>query len=102
MFYFSGPCDLYYKHTMIENYAYSIVNKLEALHTDDARVVIYDRHVFIVQATGPVPATVLNIVAKRVLGSNLLNFFNEKFGEYRPKVRRQSKFEQKHFRPKKK
>ncbi len=33
---------------MIINYASSIVNKLEALLTDDARVVIYDRHVFIV------------------------------------------------------
>ena len=29
-----------------------VVNKLEALPTDDARVVIYDRHIFIVQATG--------------------------------------------------
>ncbi len=36
---------------MIINYASSIVNKLEALLTDDARVIIYDRHVFIVQAT---------------------------------------------------
>ncbi len=35
---------------MIVSYASSIVNKLEALLTDDARVVIYDRHVFIVQA----------------------------------------------------
>ncbi len=43
---------LYYKHTTIVNYASSIVNKLEeALLTEDARVVIYDRHVFIVQAT---------------------------------------------------
>ncbi len=33
------------------NYASSVVNKLKALLTDDARVVIYDRHVFIVQAT---------------------------------------------------
>jgi hypothetical protein len=46
---FSG---LYYKHTMIVNNASSIVNKLAALLTEDARVVIYDRHVFIVQATG--------------------------------------------------
>ena len=38
-------------HTTIINYASSIVNKLEALFTDDARVVIYYRHVFIVQAT---------------------------------------------------
>ncbi len=29
-----------------------VVNKLEASFTDDARVVIYDRHMFIVQATG--------------------------------------------------
>ncbi len=33
---------------MIVNYASSIANKLEALITDDARVVIYDRHVFVV------------------------------------------------------
>ncbi len=37
---------------MIVTYASSIVNKLKALLIDDARVVIYDRHVFIVQATG--------------------------------------------------
>jgi hypothetical protein len=43
---------LYYKHTTIANYASRIVIKLEALLTNDARVVIYDRHVFIVQATG--------------------------------------------------
>jgi hypothetical protein len=43
---------LYYKHTMIENYASSVINKLKALFTDDARVIIYDRRVFIVQATG--------------------------------------------------
>ncbi len=36
----------------IVNNASSIVNKLEALLTDDARVIIYDHHVFIVQATG--------------------------------------------------
>ncbi len=29
-----------------------VVNKLEASLTDDARVIIYDRHMFIVQATG--------------------------------------------------
>ena len=36
---------------MIVNYTSSIINKLEALLTDDARVIIYNRHVFIVQAT---------------------------------------------------
>jgi len=29
-----------------------VVNKFEASLTDDARVVIYDHHMFIVQATG--------------------------------------------------
>jgi hypothetical protein len=33
------------------NYAFSGVNKLKASLNDDARVVIYDRHMFIVQAT---------------------------------------------------
>ena len=37
---------------MIINYASSGVNKLKASLNDDARVVIYDRHMFIVQATG--------------------------------------------------
>ncbi len=46
-----GSCGLYYKHTMIVNYAFSSINKLEALLTDDARDIIYDRHVFIVQTT---------------------------------------------------
>ncbi len=43
---------LYYKRMTIVNYPSSVVNKLEALLTDDAGVVIYDRRVFIVQATG--------------------------------------------------
>ncbi len=45
-------CGLYYKHTMNVNYASSIIYKLGASLTDDARVVIYDGHVFIVQANG--------------------------------------------------
>ncbi len=57
IFYSIGPCDLYCKHRMIINYASSIINKLEALLTDDTRVAIYDRHVFIVQATGGVNGT---------------------------------------------
>jgi hypothetical protein len=44
----SGLC---YKHTTIVNYTSSVVNKLDALFTDDTRVVIYDCHLFIVQAT---------------------------------------------------
>jgi hypothetical protein len=46
------PSGLYYKHVMIVNYASSGVNKLRALLNYDARVVIYDHHMFIVQATG--------------------------------------------------
>jgi hypothetical protein len=42
---------LYYKHTTIVNYASSVINKLEALLTDDARGIIYDCHVFVIQAT---------------------------------------------------
>jgi hypothetical protein len=36
---------------MIVNDDARIVNKLDASLTDEARVVIYDRHMFIVQAT---------------------------------------------------
>ncbi len=45
-------CGLYYKHVTIINYTSSGVNKLKASLNDDARVVIYNRHMFIVQATG--------------------------------------------------
>ncbi len=43
---------LYYKPLMIVNDDSRVVNKLEASLTDDARVIIYDCHMFIVQATG--------------------------------------------------
>jgi hypothetical protein len=36
---------------MIVNDDSRVINKLEASLTDDARVVIYDHHMFIVQAT---------------------------------------------------
>jgi hypothetical protein len=39
-------CGQYYKHMTIVNDDSSIVNKLEALLTDDARGVIYDRRMF--------------------------------------------------------
>ncbi len=45
-------CGLYYKHITIVNDNSSAINKLEASLTDDARVVIYDCNMFIVQATG--------------------------------------------------
>jgi len=43
---------LYYEPMSIVNDNSMVVNKLEASLTYDARVVIYDRHMFIVQATG--------------------------------------------------
>ncbi len=46
---------LYYKRETIVNFASSGVNKLRATLNDDARVVIYDHHMFIVQATGAYP-----------------------------------------------
>ncbi len=45
-------CGLYYKPIMIINDDSAVVNKLETSLTDAARVIIYDRHMFIVQATG--------------------------------------------------
>jgi hypothetical protein len=48
----AGSCGLYYKHITIVKYDSSIFNKLGAPLTDDARVIIYDRHMFIVQAIG--------------------------------------------------
>jgi len=56
----SETSGLYYKRTMIVNYVSRTINKLGASLTDDARVVIYDRHVFIVQATAP--KLIFNIV----------------------------------------
>jgi hypothetical protein len=43
---------LYYKPVMIVNDDSSIINKLETSLTDDVKVVIYDRRMFIVQVTG--------------------------------------------------
>jgi hypothetical protein len=43
---------LYYKPMTIVNDDSRVLNKLEAPLTDDTRVIIYDCHMFIVQATG--------------------------------------------------
>jgi hypothetical protein len=48
----SLSCGLYYKPMSIVNDDARIINKIDASLTDDARVIIYDRHMFIVQATG--------------------------------------------------
>jgi hypothetical protein len=43
---------LYYKHVKIVNDNSSIINKWSFKLIDDARVVIYDRNRFMIQATG--------------------------------------------------
>jgi hypothetical protein len=43
---------LYYKPMTIINDDSRVVNKLEASLTDDTRVVIYERQMFILKATG--------------------------------------------------
>ncbi len=53
---------LYYKHMMIVNDNSRVINKLEASLTNDARVIIYDCHMFIVQATDVISN--LNFVLK--------------------------------------
>ncbi len=45
-------CSLYYKHITILNDDSRVFNKLETSLTDNAKVIIYDCHMFIVQATG--------------------------------------------------
>jgi hypothetical protein len=52
-------CGLYYKPITIVNDGSSIVNKLETSLFDNARITIYDCHMFIVQATGHVLKTFL-------------------------------------------
>jgi hypothetical protein len=51
MFCLNYPSGLYCKPMTIINEDAKVINKFEASLTDDARVVIYDRHMFIVQAT---------------------------------------------------
>jgi len=45
-------CGLYYKHITIINDDSSVISKWHLSLIDDARVVIYDRSMFIIQATG--------------------------------------------------
>ncbi len=55
---------LYYKHMMIVNDDSSIISKWSCKLIDNARVVIYDSHMFIIQATGLV---LLNFFMKHIL-----------------------------------
>ncbi len=51
----SKTSGMYNKPIMIVNDDSRAINKLENSFADDVRVVIYDRHMFIVQATGACP-----------------------------------------------
>ncbi len=62
-------CGLYNKPITIVNEDSSVVNKLETSLIDDARVIIYDRHMFIVQAT--------KLVNTRRLTVLILPFFKD-------------------------
>jgi hypothetical protein len=54
-------CGLYYKPIMTVNDDSWVINKLEASLTDDARVIIYNCHMFIVQATEHLKTTLLKL-----------------------------------------
>jgi hypothetical protein len=69
MFYNIGPCGLYYKPITIVNDDSTVINKLETSLTDDARVIIYDCHIFIVQATGLTSYSVNQFGAEAVVGT---------------------------------
>jgi hypothetical protein len=58
---------VYYKNVKIVNDDARVVNKVEASHTDDARVVIYEHHMFKVQATGYV-FTTLHLIRNLRIG----------------------------------
>ncbi len=49
--YFLFICGLYYKHITIINDDSIIINMWDMSYTDDARVIIYNRNMFILQAT---------------------------------------------------
>jgi hypothetical protein len=55
-----------------------VVNKLETSLTDDARVFIYDRHVFIVQATELISLDSINAIFRPML--NIINYLSSASG----------------------
>ncbi len=48
-FHCTDSCGLYYKHITIVSENSSVTNKFEASLADNARVIIYDQHMFILQ-----------------------------------------------------
>ncbi len=57
---------LFYKHVLIVNYTSSCVNKHRASLNADTRVIIYDHHMFIVQATELVMALSIEGVGAQI------------------------------------
>ncbi len=51
-FYYNEISGLYYKPMMFVNDDSRAINKFETSRTDNTRVVFYDHHMLIVQATG--------------------------------------------------
>jgi hypothetical protein len=74
MVYSTGPSGLYYKPMMILYDDSRVVNKLETSLTDDARVVIYDHHMFIVQATGAFSLKPFTVVIVAISFCITMNF----------------------------
>jgi hypothetical protein len=69
---FIYACGLYYKQVMIVNDNSSIISKWCSKLSDDPRVVIYDRHRFIIQATGVIENIVLTILEWKFLMEMLI------------------------------
>ncbi len=59
---FSHICGLYYKHVAIVNDDSSIISKWSFKLRDDPRVIIYDHHRFIIQATGNIHYFTLHLL----------------------------------------
>ncbi len=70
---FISLCGLYYKPMTIVNDNSSIVSRWSFKLIDDPRVVIYDRHMFIVQATGQMTFSSLCLKREILKGEVSLN-----------------------------
>jgi hypothetical protein len=66
-----GSSSLYYKPMTIVDDNSRVVNKLEASLTDNAKVIIYGCHMFIVQATGLVNLFI-NVKLMKCSGTKML------------------------------
>jgi hypothetical protein len=71
-----GSCGLYYKHVTIVNDDSSIINKWSFKLTDDARVIIYNQHRFIIQAnTGKYMPKEMILKREKWIGRFFFHFF---------------------------